>query len=448
MEEQYYADRSHLRTLLRTEPTWSNHAYAEAVGRSLSWVKKWKKRLREADPADEQVLVSQSRRAQHRRAPIHPVVVKRLLELRDELPATLGRVAGPKTLRYYLQEDEGLRESGHPLPRSTSTIHALLVAHGRIARPLKTTARPWPERLALHYWQLDFKDVSTVLAEPEGKRQHVVESLNVVDEGTSLVMSATVRDDFTMETALETLIQALERRGVPQQVTFDRDPRFVGSWSGQDFPTPFVRFPSQRACRWLTIGVKVVVCPPRRPDRNGFVERYHRSYNEECLQKHRPTDLTQAQAVTARYVEFYNHQRPHQGRSCHNRPPSRALAEADLLPPVLRRLPATIHPNIWLFAIHGRSYTRRVSARGTVDLDGQRYYIRTALAKQTVNLEIDAPKREIIVRQAEQIIRRLPIRGLHPTTLDWATYRQTIVQEAHRHWSSFTYHQRQRRRTA
>jgi hypothetical protein len=39
-------------------------------------------------------------------------------------------------------------------------------------------------------WQLDFKDVSTVPADPEGKRAHVVEVLNTVDTGTSMLLNA------------------------------------------------------------------------------------------------------------------------------------------------------------------------------------------------------------------------------------------------------------------
>jgi len=42
-------------------------------------------------------------------------------------------------------------------------------------------------------WQADFKDVSSVGAEPEGKRQHVVETLNLVDSGTSVLLDAQVR---------------------------------------------------------------------------------------------------------------------------------------------------------------------------------------------------------------------------------------------------------------
>lgn len=117
MEEQYYADRSRLRGLLQSEPAWTNQAYAEAVGRSLSWVKKWKRRLRAAAPGDERVLLGQSRCPHHPRPAVHPRVVQRLLDLRDELPARLGRIAGPRTLLYYLHEDEQLRGSAYALPR-------------------------------------------------------------------------------------------------------------------------------------------------------------------------------------------------------------------------------------------------------------------------------------------------------------------------------------------
>ena len=50
-------------------------------------------------------------------------------------------------------------------------------------------------------WQIDFKDVSSVAADADGKRQHVVETLNIIDTGTSVLLDAHVRPDFTAETA-------------------------------------------------------------------------------------------------------------------------------------------------------------------------------------------------------------------------------------------------------
>ncbi len=61
MEAQWQADRAMLRTLLRTQPTWTQRDYADAIGRSVAWIKKWAKRLRAAPADDVTVLRSQSR---------------------------------------------------------------------------------------------------------------------------------------------------------------------------------------------------------------------------------------------------------------------------------------------------------------------------------------------------------------------------------------------------
>jgi hypothetical protein len=48
METQWIRDRALLRSLMSQYPHWSNPQYAQATGRSVSWVKKWKHRLKQA----------------------------------------------------------------------------------------------------------------------------------------------------------------------------------------------------------------------------------------------------------------------------------------------------------------------------------------------------------------------------------------------------------------
>src|SRR5207248_2109624 len=134
MDEQVYADRARLRDLLRQHPDWSTRTLAQQLGRSATWVKKWRRRLRAAPPDDDRVLADRSH-ARHLPPPsISPVVVERILAIRDDPPAHLRRVPGPKAIRYYLQQDAELVASGQRLPRSTRTIWAILTRHGRIAR--------------------------------------------------------------------------------------------------------------------------------------------------------------------------------------------------------------------------------------------------------------------------------------------------------------------------
>jgi len=132
---------------------------------------------------------------------------------------------------------EGVR-----LPRSTRTIWKILRQHNRIAVDHRRISKPLERPDPLQEIQMDFKDDSTVPAEPLGKRQHVVEPCNFVDAGTSIWLHAMVREDFTAETACDTLVEFLQRSGLPAMLTFDRDPRWVGSASGRDFPSVLVRF--------------------------------------------------------------------------------------------------------------------------------------------------------------------------------------------------------------
>jgi hypothetical protein len=433
MEEQFYADRTYLRQLLQAHPRWTVRQLMDATGRSRSWVKKWRQRLSHAPPEDETVLQGLSRARHTPPERIHPEVVDRILEIRDHPPDHLQRIPGPKAILYYLHRDAALRASGWHVPTSTSTLWRILDAHGRIARePIREhvpVERPEPMRS----WQMDFKDVSSVPADPEGKQQHVVETLNVVDVGTSIVVEAVVRDDFTNETVRWALTHIFLTHGLPERITFDRDPRFVGSWSGRDFPSAVMRF-------LLCLGLDAKVCPAQRPDLNAFVERYHRSYGEECLDIYRPQDQTQADEVTQRYRQHFNWERPNQALTCHNQPPCVAFPTLPQLP----ALPEWVDPDRWLAAIDGRRYRRRVTSRGTIRLDNRSYYVKQALAGQYVTVRVDAAQRQLVIEHDKRPIKCIPIKGLYNEILSFETYFEAIREEARLDWRRML-HERQRR---
>jgi transposase InsO family protein len=151
--------------------------------------------------------------------------------------------------------------------------------------------------------QFDLKDASSVPADAEGKRAHVVEIANFVDAGTSIWLHHQVRGDFDAEVLLELVAQFFRQHGLPGMLTFDNDPRFVGSPSGRDFPSALMRF------LWC-VGVTPHVIPPHRPDLNAYVERFHRTLGQECLQIHRPATLSQVAEFTEAFLTHYNSQRP------------------------------------------------------------------------------------------------------------------------------------------
>ena len=173
--------------------------------------------------------------------------------------------AGQEAIRYYLERDPAVQFFQLPVP-SCKTIDRILQAHERIAQHGERLHQPLERPSPMSAWQIDFKDVSSVPADPDGKRQHVVETLNIIDTGTSVLLDAHVRADFTAETALEALASTLAKYGRPQRITLDRDSRWVGSPQGSDFPAALLRF---GAC----LGIEIEVCEPHHPQQNAFVER-------------------------------------------------------------------------------------------------------------------------------------------------------------------------------
>ena len=99
-EADLVADRARLRKLLHEHPDWPRREYADQLGRSLGWVKKWMKRLREAAPTDEAVLWSRSSARKHPPPRISPQAIERILEIRDDPPENLQRTPGPKAILY------------------------------------------------------------------------------------------------------------------------------------------------------------------------------------------------------------------------------------------------------------------------------------------------------------------------------------------------------------
>jgi len=179
-----------------------------------------------------------------------------------------------------------------------------------------------------------------------------------------------------------------------------------------------------RFCHCL--GISVRLCDPQQPQQNGFVERYHRSYQAECLAVHRPRTLEEVQAVTAEFEQHYNYERPHQGLSCGNRPPRTAF-------PTLPDLPATpdvVNPDRWLEVSDGLSVVRTVSRKGTVSIDLKDYYVGQAFAGQRVALQLSAKKQAWLVIQGTQLLKSLPLKGLYAAALSFEAFVQLMMGQA------------------
>jgi len=419
MEEQWVIDRAYLRQLLQEHPNWITQQYMEATGRSYKWVKKWKKRLVNADPNDDTVLRSRSRARQTPPKPYHPDVISRILDLRDHPPEAVPRKIGPRTILYYLHQDETLKVTKHALPRSGSTIWKILDVNQRIIRPSKKESIPFDRPEPMDTWEIDFTDVGTAQARHDRKQQHQVEAFAVMDRGTSMLVDLQASDEYHARTSLLAMASTLIQHGIPRCIVFDRDPRLIGSWSADKFPSAFMRF-------LLDLGITLDVCPPQRPDLKPFVERYFRTLDEECIQQKCPENLTQTQDVFKHHHYTYNHLRPHQSSVCGNRPPSIAFAKL----PTLAHLPQTVDPNRWLNSYHRHVFKRRVNSSGRIQIGKQMYYIQRKLAGRYIVCQLDAKQSAFQVTLDNKLIKTLPIKGLCEGEMDFGDYLEMRLEEA------------------
>lgn len=170
----------------------------------------------------------------------------------------------------------------------------------------------------------------------------------------------------------------------------------------------------------------MLVCDPHHPQQNGFVERYHRTYQEECLSVQRPGTVEEVREATAQFQQHYNWSRPHQGLSCGNRPPRVAFPTLPDLPAV----PDVVDPDRWLSVNDGLHLVRLVRGDGTVRVDLKSYYVGRSLAGQRVALHLSAARRAWLVVHRQQVIKTLPLKGLWGKALRFEEFVQLMMGQA------------------
>ncbi len=411
-ETIWVRDRMKLFELLKLHPDWSLRQLGREVGHDAKWVRKWRSRIQSAVTQTLEVFASRSHTPKTPPKRISDEAKKLVGDLRVELSEQFHRRAGPKTIQYGLTEYQKQHPVTFVLPKALSTIAKILRELGYVRPMVSFAHEPVVLPPPMEEWEMDFGEIS--LGE-----DGVFEFFIVVDRGTSRLVYLEASEGYNAVTALMAVARLFTLHGVPKRLRFDRDPRLWGSWTRDSYPSPLVRF-------LRVLGVKDVICPPRRPDLKPFVERCIKTLKYEWFAKTRPSNRFEAYEALDAFPHYYNTLRPHQGRACRNQPPDKAFPTLPTLP----ELPQVVAPNHWLASLHGRTYRRRVNSSGTIQIDRHTYSVGTAYAKQLVLVHVDAQRREFLIILEGTIIRRLPIQGLYGTAMDFSDFLEEMKTEA------------------
>lgn len=121
--------------------------------------------------------------------------------------------------------------------------------------------------------------------------------IDIIDGYSRYIVHHELRTHMQESDVQITVQKALEKyKGVNPRLITDNGTQFIS----KDF-TEYLRL----------VGMQHIRTSIAYPQSNGKIERFHRSVNEECLQKKPMIDLVDARLQVFKYIEFYNNVRLH-----------------------------------------------------------------------------------------------------------------------------------------
>jgi putative transposase len=214
---------------------------------------------------------------------------------------------GYRRVTWWMQNNTPLRLNGKRVLR-------VMRERGLLIRPRRLRARrkkEWGRVEALrpnHIWQAD---MTKVWAGPATGWAYLV---SVIDCCTREIVGWQLSRRCRTVDALEAVLPAVLQR-------FPAGSRDAGLTLTTDNGTQFT---SRRFVETVAeLGITHRRTAYHHPEGNSYIERFHRSLKEEEIWVQEYQSFAEAQASIARWMEEYNHRRPHQ--SLKNRTPHQAF---------------------------------------------------------------------------------------------------------------------------
>jgi transposase InsO family protein len=216
----------------------------------------------------------------------------------DEIRELVLRLARENPSWGYDRIQGALANLGHEV--SDTTVANILKEHGIEPAPERKRQTTWKTFLKAHWDVLAAVDFTTI--EVWGKKGLVtVYLLFVMELATRRVHFAgctTTPDEIWMKQIARNLTAAddgfLEGK---RYVLMDRDTKFSAAFRNILEES----------------GVEPVLLPPRSPNLNAHIERFHRSLKEECLDRIIFFGEESSRKAVVQFLEHYHGERNHQG---------------------------------------------------------------------------------------------------------------------------------------
>jgi len=333
---------------------------------------KWLKRYREGGEANLKDRSRQPTRCPHQTP---STMEKKVVELRKRKSAWGGR----KIRAHLLQK-------GHKGVPAASTITEILrrkkqldpqesQKHQACCRFEKET----PNEL----WQMDFKGDFPTLE----KRCYPLTLLDDCSRFALGLFSCANQQRDTVQSCLERVFQ---HGGMPHAMLMDNGPPWGGGETCE----------YTRITVWLMrLGIRVYHGRPYHPQTQGKVERFHRTFKVELVQRESFVDLAHCQRRFDQWREEYNYERPHEA--------------LDLATPGSRYHPSSLSYPAHLPPIEYETgaLVRKVQHGGRIAFHCREYRVGHAFVGLPVALKPSAVDGVMEVYFCQHLIKMLDLRG-------------------------------------
>jgi transposase InsO family protein len=290
---------------------------AEAAARyqvSKGWVSKLLARYR---AEGEAAFEPRSRRPKTSPTAIGNDTVELIVRLRKELEGE-GLDAGPHTIAWHLEHHHGVTVS-------VATISRYLTARGLVIPEPKKKPRAAFLTFAAEQpnerWQADFTHYR--LTRPDDRLGADTEILSWLDDHARYALSVTAHARVTGPIVLAEFRRAVAQHGIPASTLTDNGMVFTTRLSGGKRGAG-TRNGFEHELRRL--GITQINSTPNHPTTCGKVERFQQTMKKWLRAQHaQPATITELQTLLDRFVEAYNHRRPHRSLP-HRATPAAAYA--------------------------------------------------------------------------------------------------------------------------
>jgi putative transposase len=174
-------------------------------------------------------------------------------------------------------------------------------------------------------WSMDFMHDSLQF----GK---TFRSFNVIDDFNREALNITIDTSLNSKRVIRELSQLIDWRGKPEKIRVDNGPEFIANalneWAKEN-------------------GIELQFIQKGKPQQNGYIERFNRSYRTEILDAFAFDNLKQVRTLTQAWMWSYNNERPHSALKYHT--PTQFMLKYGKLhgnPAGLNEFPTFQHDNI------------------------------------------------------------------------------------------------------